>query len=256
MASTAGRSGTGGLLMAAAGVALFIWLVSDVGLDVIWTGFRQIGWWLGLILLLGGLRFAARAAAWTIAIEPPHRLRLADAFSASVCGDAIGNVTPLGPIVGEPAKIACVRGRVPLGVAVTALAIENVVYTMSAAAMIAAGTLALLFSVELPLGLREFSQAALAGIAVFFAVAAWMAWRRPALMSRWLPAAASGRFTQLHARIERLRTIEEEVYTFAIRRRPDIATIAGLELLFHALGVLEAHVTLWLTLGSAPPLLT
>jgi hypothetical protein len=32
--------------------------------------------------------------------------------------------------------------------------------------------------------------------------------------------------------------------------------LAALELLFHVLGVVEVHVTLWLMLGAPPPLLT
>lgn len=240
-----------GLLTAAVGTALFIWLVWKVGPHEIWSGFQKIGWSLGWILLLGGLRFAARAYAWALCIEPPHRLPFIDAFNAVVCGDALGNVTPLGPLVGEPAKIACVRDRISVGAALTALAMENVLYTLSVGAMIAAGTIALLFSVELPLALREFSEAALACIALMFAAAGWLAWRRPAILSTLLPAArvkGSG--------IEKLRAMEQELFTFAARRRGIMLPLVGLELGFHALGVAEKHLTLWLILGSAPALLT
>ena len=240
-----------GLLTAAVGTALFIWLVWKVGPHEIWSGFQKIGWSLGWILLLGGLRFAARAYAWALCIEPPHRLPFIDAFNAVVCGDALGNVTPLGPLVGEPAKIACVRDRISVGAALTALAMENVLYTLSVGAMIAAGTIALLFSVELPLALREFSEAALACIALMFAAAGWLAWRRPAILSTLLPAArVKG------SRIEKLRAMEQELFTFAARRRGIMLPLVGLELGFHALGVAEKHLTLWLILGSAPALLT
>ena len=47
---------------------------------------------------------------------------------------------------------------VPLAPALTALAIENVLYTLSAAAMIAAGMIALLFRAELPAQLRGVSE--------------------------------------------------------------------------------------------------
>src|SRR5205085_2964205 len=70
-----------GLLTAIAGSALFAWLIWTVGPAEIWSGFRQIGWNLGWILLLGGLRFAVRAGAWALCIEPPHRLPLTDAFT-------------------------------------------------------------------------------------------------------------------------------------------------------------------------------
>ena len=240
-----------GLLTAVAGIALFIWLVKSVGPREIWSGFQNIGWGLGWIVLLGGLRFAARARAWTLCLEPPHTLRFTDAFNAVVCGDALGNLTPLGPLVGEPAKIACVRGRVSVAAALTALAMENILYTLSVGAMIAAGTIALLFSVELPLAVREFSQAALGGIALMFAAAAWLVWRRPAVLSTLLPAA---RLTG--SRIERLRVMEQELFTFAARRRAVMLPLVALELAFHALGVAEKHLTLWLIMGTAPPLLT
>lgn len=240
-----------GLLTAAAGTALFIWLVKTVGPREIWSGFQKIGWGLGWILLLGGLRFAARARAWTLCLEPPHRLRFVDAFNAVVCGDALGNVTPLGPLVSEPAKIACVRGRVSVAAALTALAMENVLYTLSVGAMIAAGTIALLFSAEVPATLREFSEVALAFIAAMFAIAAWLVWRRPAVIGTLLPA---GRIKG--SRIEKLRAIEQEVFTFAARRRKVMLPLIALELGFHALGVAEKHLTLWLILGGPPPLLS
>jgi hypothetical protein len=240
-----------GLLTAAAGTALFIWLIWTVGPREIWTGFQKIGWGLLWILVLGGLRFAARARAWALCIEPPHRLRFADAFTAVVCGDALGNLTPLGPLVSEPAKIACVRGRVSVAAALTALAMENVLYTLSVGAMIAAGTIALLFTAEVPAALREFSEIALACVAAMFAIAGWLVWRRPAVIGTLLPA------NRLHgSRIQKLRAVEQQVFTFAARRRDVMLPLVGLELAFHALGVAEKHLTLWLILGAPPPLLT
>jgi hypothetical protein len=252
-----------GLLTALAGTALFAWLIWKVGPAEIWGGFRQIGWNLGWILLLGGLRFAARAGAWGVCIEPPYRLPLVDAFNAVVCGDALGNATPLGPLVGEPAKIACVRHRVPVATALTALAIENVFYTLSVAAMIAAGAVALLFvgaggGIQLPLALRQFSEVAVAAIVLLFAVAAWVLWRRPAVIDTLL-GGRRGTPQGTHgwaSKIDKLRAIEREVLTFASRRRGAIVPLVALELAFHALGVAEKHLTLWLILPSPPALLT
>lgn len=240
-----------GLVTAAAGTALFIWLVWTVGPSQIVSGFQKIGWGLAAIVLLGGCRFAVRAAAWTLCVEPPHTLPFTTAFNAAVAGDALGNVTPFGPIVGEPAKVAYVGNRLPLAPALTALAIENVIYTMSVAAMIAAGAAALLFSVPLPLQVREFSEIAIACILLLFLAAAWVLWRRPALLSAWLPIA-----WMAAPRIGKLRAIEQQVLTFASRRRGVMVPLCGLELAFHAFGVIEKHLTLWLILGAAPPLLT
>ena len=237
--------------MALGGAALFVWLVYRVGVGEIWSSFRQIGWGLALIVAIAGMRFAARAQAWRLCIDPPASLRFRDAAAAVVSGDALGNITPLGPIVGEPAKAAFVRGRTALGPAITALAIENVLYTLSAAAMIAAGTIALLFSVELPGALRGASEAAVAVTIGVFAVALWLLWRQPAILSRSLRIVSRS-----SPRLDRVRAIEREIYTFAARRGAAMAPLVALELLFHVLGVLEVHVTLWLMLGAPPPLLT
>ena len=244
-----------GALSIAAGVALFAWMVHRVGPQIVATHLRQIGWGFLLIVAIAGLRFAMRAAAWALCVEPPHRLSFAQAFAAVLAGDALGNATPLGPIVGEPAKAAFVRTRMPLAAALTALAIENVLYTLSTAAMIAAGMIALLFRFELPQALREASEIALAAIAALFAAALWILWRRPALVSGPM-GAVSRPSTRLQSRLERVRALEREVYTFAGRRQGAMFPLIGAELMFHALGVAEVHVTLWFLNGTPPPLLT
>jgi hypothetical protein len=246
-----------GAVTTAAGVALFLWLIWYVGPEEIWAGFRQIGWGLAAIVAIAGLRFAARAAAWRRCLEPPHVLRFFDAFAAVVSGDALGNITPLGPIVGEPAKAAFVRTRVPMGAALTALAIENLLYTLSVAAMIAAGSIALLLRADVAAPLRSAGEIAIGGVFALYLATLWTLWRRPAVLSRGVAAVA--RLTSsasLDARVPKVRALEDQVYTFASRRRNALLPLAALELAFHALGVLEVHVTLWLLLGDAPPVLT
>ena len=240
-----------GIATAAAGLALLAWVVKRVGTAQIVADVRQVGWGIAAIIAIGGLRFLLRAAAWKICVEAPHTLRLRDAFGAVLCGDALGNVTPLGPLVGEPAKAAFVRGRVALAAAATALAIENVLYTLSAAAMIAGGMIALIFRFELPLAMRQVGEAAIAGTVALFAVALWLLWRQPALVSRALHVAP--RFAP-HA--VRVRQLEEQIYTFASRNSRAVPGLAAAEIGFHALGVAEVYLTLWFLSGAPPHLLT
>ena len=153
----------------------------------------------------------------------------------------------------------------PVAAALTALAIENVFYTLSVAAMIAAGAVALLFEgaaaegVEVPAALQQFSEATVAAIVLMFAAAAWVLWRRPAVIDTLLrarnrtPGAPARGWT---SKIDRLRAIEREVFTFASRRRAALFPLVVLELTFHALGVAEKHLALWLILPSPPSLLT
>jgi hypothetical protein len=245
------RSGLAGVLFTIGGIALLAWMLGRVGVAEIVAGVRSVGWMLLAIVAIGGLRFMLRAVAWRLCLEPPHRLSLGDAFAAVVCGDTIGNLTPLGPLVGEPAKAAFVRGRVALGPAVTALAIENVLYTLSAAAMIASGMVALLVSFKPPSAVRGVGEIAVAGTLVLFAIALVMLWRQPALISR-----ALGLAPPLRRHAVRMQEIETRIYTFASRHRTMLPALAMAEIGFHALGVAEIYLTLWMLNGSAPSLLT
>ena len=88
-----------------------------------------------------------------------------------------------------------------------------------------------------------------------FALALWLLWRRPALISRWIPILAK-EGTALHSQTERVRALEQEVYTFASRRPAALAAAMTCEGLFHALGVVEAYITLQVITDVAPGVLT
>jgi hypothetical protein len=245
-----------GIVTALAGLALLVWVVWFVGPAEIARDVRQVGWGLIAVIAIGGLRFLVRAIAWRMCLDPPHTLSVRDAFAAVICGDALGNLTPLGPLVGEPAKAAFVRGRVALAPAVAALAVENLLYTLSAAAMIAAGMVALLFHFELPVdragvAMRGIGEIAIAGAIALFAVALWLLWRQPALVST-----ALGLVPPLRKHGDRLRDLESQVYTFASRHRARLPAILAAETSFHAFGVAEMYLTLWLLNGTAPSLVT
>jgi hypothetical protein len=228
-------------LTALLGLILLVVVVVRVGVLEIAADVRQVGWGLLAIIAMGGLRFLLRALAWRLCLEPPHTLSIRDAFAAVICGDAIGNLTPLGPLVGEPAKAAFVRRRVALGPAVTALAIENVMYTLSAAAMIAAGMIALLVQFQLDPTIRGIGEFAVAATLVLFAAALWLLWRQPALISR-----ALGIAPRLRRHADRMRELEAQIYSFASRHTQALPALAAAEIGFHALGVAEVYLTLWL----------
>ncbi len=182
-------------------------------------------------------------------------LPFATSFAAVLAGDALGNLTPLGLFASEPAKAAFVRDRVALGPAVTALAIENIFYTLSAAAMIGASTAALILTFDPPGPLRHAAWISLAAIAAGFVATAVVLWQRPAVVTRLLTRIVP-RTSRLQDRVGQLHALEEEIYTFVIRRRAAVLPVVLSEAMFHALGVAEVYVTWWLIQGAAPTLLT
>ncbi len=245
----------GGAAAALGGLVLFAYTLRETGLETVALGLRRVGLAFLPIVVLSGLRFAARAWAWVLCTEPPHRLRLRDTFPALVSGDALGNLTPLGLFVSEPTKAAFVRDRVSLMTALSGIAVENLFYIVTVAAMIAGGTLALLLEFEVPSALRVTSLVALVGMLGFLAIAmALVSGRfRPLTWALARLDRLSFAPAALLARAGKLQMLEDRVYTFARRHPSRPAPILLLEVGYHALGVAETYITLMMLLPAAMP---
>jgi len=238
------------------GLVLFGWTIREAGLGLVADGIRRVGWGLVVILGLAGLRFLVRAWAWSLSADGPA-LRVRDTFTALVMGDALGNLTPLGLFVSEPAKAAFVRHRVSLMSALASITLENLFYTQTVALVIAAGTVGLLWVVSVSAALREAALFALVVMALVVISGTLVLTQRLSLVAptlAWLerrgllPAA-------LAIRLDKLRSLESQVVGFAARHPARVVAILGIEMLFHVLGVIEVWVTLLLLVGPAAPTL-
>jgi hypothetical protein len=248
-----------GVAGAVAGLALFAYTIHQTGTAPIADGVRRVGAGFLIILLLAGLRMLARSWAWTLCGDDGRALRVRDTFPALLTGDALGNLTPLGLLVSEPAKAALVRHRVSLLSALSGIAVENLFYTLTVALVIASGTVALLFEFDVPRALRLVSLGALAGVtaiaAVMIAIVAGQV-RIVGGVTRWADARGVGP-ASLRARLAKLGALEDHIHAFHQHHPGRALPVLLLELSFHALGVAEVWVTLLLLLGAtAPGLLT
>jgi hypothetical protein len=245
-----------GVAGALAGVLLFAYTIHQTGVAPIVEGVRRVGLGFIAIVTLAGLRFLARAWAWTLCTdEEDPGLRLRDTFPALVTGDALGNLTPLGLFVSEPAKAALVRRRVSLMSALSGIAIENIFYTLTVAIVIAAGTAALLFEFDVPQALRHASLAALGGVVAIVLIGGLIVALQIKLVSgtiAWLGRRNLGP-ASLRERLEKLRALEDSIYGFHLRHPARALPILLLECTFHVLGVVEVWITLVLLLGAAAP---
>jgi hypothetical protein len=250
-----GRFAPAGVVFAVGGLLLFAYYVWKAGPQSIWENITQLGAGFAVVLLISAVRPVVRAAAWTRCFEGGARLRLRDALKAYVAGDALGNLTPLGIVVSEPAKAAFVRERVPIVAAISAIAVENLFYMLSVALFIFAGTAALLLSFPLNSKLQLASYATLAVVVIFVMLGYLMVrqqWRflsgaLAALQARGLARRFGGE------RRARLVAIEERIYGFYARHRSRFLPILSLEACFHLAGVAEVYATLYFILDTPPP---
>ena len=129
-----------------AGGLLFAYTLHAAGLIIVLRQIRQIGAGFGVVLLLSGIRMAVRAQAWALCVERLERFTFRDALMAFVIGDAIGNLTPLGPVASESTKAILSRQNLPPLDAVSSVVLENIFYSISVAVMVSVGTLAFLLA--------------------------------------------------------------------------------------------------------------
>jgi hypothetical protein len=232
------------LTLAIVGAVLLVVTVRRVGWADVQSSLTDIGVWYGPILLLGGLRFAARSRAWQVCAGPTG-LTFGRAFSATLAGDALGNVTPLGVLASEPAKVFFVNDRVPTVNAVSSVAAENAFYMASVLAMLGAGALMFFEIANLPAGLSIGAQVVL-GLVLLGAIAGvWVMRRQPAILSRVARAAAewSGRGRTAP---DRLREIEVHFYAVLMWPWTRIAHVIAWEAAFHVAAVAEVYLILQL----------
>ena len=249
-----------GLIFAVVGLLLFAYFVRRAGLAEIIAGIRRLGAAFLLILAISAMRHVVRSLAWTKCFEAPYRLRFRDAFAARLMGDALGNIIPLASIaVAEPSKAAFVRDRVPLMAGLSAIALENIFYSLSVILFVFSGTSALLLTFQLPKPLRYASVAALVATAVV-AVLGYVV-----IHKQWKFISGALRFLFRHGlrrnwvekTIPRAETLEDRIYGFYARNRGRIFPIFVLEVCFHLAGVAEIYTTLlFISDVGRPTLLT
>ncbi|MYK88130.1 MAG: DUF2064 domain-containing protein [Acidobacteria bacterium] len=250
------RAGTVGLLATIGGFALFGYYLREAGVGTVADDIGELGWTFGLVIVLSGLRFAARALAWLRCLPPGHGLGLRNLLPAFVAGDAVANLTPLSLVAGEPVKVLYLQDRAPLGRTVPALAVETLFYTLSMVVVVGAGAVALVMMVQPPASEWLLYGLPLATLVLFVAGAHWLIWNRVRAASaplRWL--ARRGVATALLERAaDRARDAESRVHRDYPRTWPRVLLVASLEMSFHALAVAEAYVVLSV-IGARTPTL-
>jgi hypothetical protein len=236
-----------GLIFVTLGVLLFAYFVKKVGVTEILEGIGRLGYAFVLILAISAIRHIVRSLAWTKCFEPPYHLRFRDALAARLMGDALGNIIPLASIaVSEPSKAAFVRDRVPLMAAVSALALENIFYSLSVILFVFTGTTALLLTFHLPKALRYASFGALIATAVVACLGYLVIHKQLRFISgaiRFLEKRGIAR-KRMEAMVPRAVTLEDRIYGFYGRNRRLLLPIFGLEVCFHLAGVAEVFTTL------------
>ncbi len=255
-ATSGRRPGTASLLATAGGLALFGYYLHEAGVTTVAGNIRSLGWTFALVLVLSGLRFAARASAWRRCLAPGHGLGLRDLLPAHIAGDAVANLTPLSLVAGEPVKVLYLRRRAPLGTTVPALAIETLFYTLSITVVIGAGAVASIVVVQRPASEWLVIGLPLTALLLLAGGTHWLIWRRVRFASTALRRLARrGVMTAfLERAAHRVHDAETRIHHGYPRTGSRVLLVALLETTFHVLAVAEVFLVLSAISGRAPTL--
>ena len=245
-----------GILFGVVGLLLFAYFVKDAGVGRIMEGIQRLGFGFLLIIAISSLRHVVRALAWTKCVEQPYRLRFRDAFASRLMGDALGNITPfVSMVVSEPSKAVFARRHVPLMVGLSAIALENIFYSLSVIVLIFSGTMALLLSFPLPGPLRYASVGALVVTSGLLPLGYLVIYKQLRFLSGFMSFLKNRGIARAEKSIPRAQQMEDRIYGFYQRNRNLFLPILALEFCFHLAGVAEIFVTLSFISDVAPTIL-
>ncbi|HYN84088.1 MAG TPA: ABC transporter permease [Pyrinomonadaceae bacterium] len=237
------------LLAFAFGIALLLFVLNYVGVQAVFDALAQIGAGFFLLVLISGLRHVFRTLAMRIAFTREHRrFTFWQAFTARLGGEAVTFLTFTGPVLGEATKAAILRKRAPLAAGVQALAIDNLLYNLSVALLIASGALVLLATYDLP----DAARFPVAGIA--FAMTAALVLVVVAITRRMMPLTRTidwlirrgVKRAALRQRRGHIKHVESNVHDFYKARPRAFAWMVVLDFLSHASSVTEVWAALWM----------
>jgi uncharacterized membrane protein YbhN (UPF0104 family) len=240
-----------GIAGALAGVVLFGWYLHAAGLADVLDGIQRIGMGFVMVLVLSGLRLALRAAAWMQCVED-GRLSFRHALSAFLAGDALGNITPLGPVASEGVKALLARRRLRGLSALSSLALENLFYTLTVAAVLVLGALAFLVAFQPDPGARAGSVIVAAAAILTVAAVGWLLYGQPRLLSRSARSMATWRpQARLDRHLVKLQRLDDRIHGFASRHPRRVLAVLALETGFQVASVAEIYLLLILLVDPA-----
>ena len=229
------------------GLALFAYLIKQTGLETLAQYLKMMGWGFAFIIALSVLRNLARAASWYYSIDPSRRnVGYWSLMNVMLAGEAIKYLTATGPLLGEPAKAAMVRRKVPLVEGFSSIVVENMIYNLTVFLVMLTGLPALAWLIEVPDSLK-LAAYIFTTVIILTVALTWLAvrgrWFLLARMTEQLSWLVSSR-DRSNRIIQRVRAVEENIYSFYETRRAAFFLIFVINLIAHLINIIEVYVIL------------
>lgn len=84
-----------------AGVGLFVWLLSRIGLAAVWSNLARIGWGFAAVLALETVVVLCSTLGWRQTLPPPRTVSFRSLFAMRMAGDGVNALAPAAVVGGE-----------------------------------------------------------------------------------------------------------------------------------------------------------
>ncbi len=230
-----------------ASVALFVYMLHLTTPAAILEKARLLGWGFVFLIVLSGVRQGLRTVAWHSCVEPGgHRLNLLDLFGLRLVGEALNDMTPAGPLLGETAKVLAVSRRMSTQSSASSVVIENLIYGLAAALFMLSGVVLAFLKLATSPGFRWLAG----GLVICFLLSTlfcfWIVNRRVLLLGMVIDRlkgwGLNWAFLDRHERD--VRGVEMSIYDFFLTRRSLFLYVLAIEIATNFTGIGEAYLVL------------
>src|SRR5208282_1956864 len=209
-------------LASIASVALFVYVLQRTGPVAVLDKIRLLGWGFVLLILLSGIRHVLRAIAWSYCVETDGpRPTPFSLLGPRLMGEALDDLTPAGPLLGESAKVVVVSRLIPAQAGASSVIIENLIYALAAILFMLSGVVLALLKLATLQDLRWIGGGLVLCFLAGMAIVCWIVTRRIFLLGGMLDylKQAGLRWAFLERHHQSLREVEKAIYDFFLTRR-------------------------------------
>ena len=190
------RSRTIHVAAAIFGLGLLAYLVCRTGPAILIKQIAEVGWGMGVIILLAGVSHVLKTWAWRLTSSELSNVQFSRTFALRLISEAVGQLGLAGQFAGDTLRVALIGPGVTLPSSISSVTLDRGLFTLSAAVLSIAGVIAALVLFPVSATLRWYA------LSFAFALLCIVVLTVAAVVARW--PVFSG-FAKLATRVPRLR---------------------------------------------------
>ena len=203
------------LLFLISGIALFIYMISQIGIGYIYTQIENMGWKFLWILSLHIPVLLCFTIAWFLCTGKKWKRQLfGRLFTSESAGWSMGEVLPLSAVAGEAYKGMVLKDKLESSVVISSLILVNTIHALVTFSMIGVGVVILFISIAISPVIKVLIIALL--LVLYFAVGLVMLRQKKGIFAPLLLSLMKIKFLKrlLQGNVKKAAEIDKKMKTF------------------------------------------